>query len=475
MKKFLSFIIFSLTLAMMLFFLFLKINANNLKEKDIEVDIGSTSFELFRQIVAYTYRDFADNFEIKDKLNETLKKIYNTLNYVGFKTKLYVINSNTIKQQMNDFENFYSKIFNEVTGNHIDVDKALVSKNLNKNQVELYKNFYNTVRSEKGFLKFVINSYTSTLDRYTEYMGPKEYKTFRESIQGGNFSGVGIVMFRNNREEGEIDVVEIIDDSPAEKAGIKPGDKIIKVDDKDVRDISLDVVQSMIRGPENTNVKLTIKRDNKTLEFNLIRKVIHIKSVKVINKDGIMVFRIKSFNLGVSKEFLNYYRSNGEPSSFIIDLRNNGGGLLDEAIDILAYFVGSNKMGVKLIRKNEGEQTFYTKQSKQINYSKIVILVNGYTASASEILAQSLKDYLGDSAIIIGSKTTGKNSVQTLYNLLDNGVLKLTIGRYFTFSKRDINKDKVYLDYEIDVNDFDQFKFYTEEDKKYKRALEILK
>ncbi|MFN3995350.1 MAG: S41 family peptidase, partial [bacterium] len=132
-------------------------------------------------------------------------------------------------------------------------------------------------------------------------------------------------------------------------------------------------------------------------------------------------------------------------------------------------------LGTKLKKKNGEEQIFYTKQSKQINYNKIVILVNGYTASASEILAQSLKDYLGDSAIIIGSKTTGKNSVQTLYNLLDNGVLKLTIARYFTFSERDINKDKVYLDYEIDVNDFDQFKFYTEEDKKYKKAIEILR
>ncbi|MFN4219369.1 MAG: S41 family peptidase [bacterium] len=475
MKRFLSFIVFSLILCIMLFSIFLKINADNGKEKDVEVDIGTSSFELFRQIVAYTYRDFADNFEIKDKLNETLKKIYNTLNYVGFKTKLYVINSNTIKQQMNDFENFYYKIFNEVNISYVDVDKVLASKNLNKNQVELYKNFYKTIKSEKGFLKFVINSYTSTLDKYTEYMGPKEYRTFRESIQGGNFSGVGIVMFRSNREEGEIDVVEIIDDSPAEKAGIKPGDKIIKVDDKDVRDISLDVVQSMIRGPENTNVKLTIKRDDKILEFNLIRKMIHIKSVKVINKDVITVFRIKSFNVGVSKEFLDYYRSNGQPSSFIIDLRNNGGGLLDEAINILAYFVGPNKLGTKLKRKNGEEQNFYTKQSKQINYNKIVILVNGYTASASEILAQSLKDYLGDSAIIIGSKTTGKNSVQTLYNLMDNGILKLTIARYFTFSERDINKDKVYLDYEIDVNDFDQFKFYTEEDKKYKKAIEILR
>lgn len=467
-------IYFSLLVFILFSILIFRINANN-DDKKSEVDIGTTSFELFRQIVAYTYRDFVEEFELKDKLNQTLEKIYNTLVYGGFKTKLYIIKSASIKQQMNDFESYYERIFNEINSSNCDVYNVLILKKLSKNQIELYKNFYNSIKTRKGFLKFVINSYTSVLDRYTEYMGPRDYQTFRENIQGGNFSGVGIVMFRSNREQGEVDVIEVIEDSPAEKEGIKPGDKIVKVDDKDIRDMSLDVIQSMIRGPENTSVKLTIKRGNKFIDFNIIRKIIHIKSVKVVDNDGVKVFRIKSFNRGTSKEFLDAYMSNGEPNVFIIDLRNNGGGLLNEAIDILSYFVGPNKVGVKLMRKNQAEQIHYTTQSKKVNFYKVVILVNEYTASASEILAQSLKDYLKDSVIIIGSKTFGKNTVQTLYNLLDNGVLKLTIGKYFTISGRDIYRDKVSIDYEIDVNDFDQSKFYTNQDEKYQKALEILK
>ncbi|MCS7164727.1 MAG: S41 family peptidase [Candidatus Calescibacterium sp.] len=438
------------------------------------VDIGTTSFELFRQIVAYSYRDFVEEIDIKTKLNQTLEKMYNTLRYGGFNSKLYVITSNSLKQQINDFEKYYNLMFKEVKESQVDIESSLNSKKLNSSQKEIYKNFYNSIRTNEGFLKFTIQSYCSTLDNYTEYMGPKEYKTFKENIQGGNFSGVGIVMFRNNRESGEITIVEVIEDSPAYHVGIKAGDKIIKVDEKDITNLSLDTVQSMIRGPENTTVKLTIKRENKIMEFNIVRKIIHIKSIKHITKDGIDIYRIKTFSTGTSKEFLEAYKKSNSPNVFIIDLRNNGGGLLDEAINILSYFIGQNKIGVKLKTRGRSEQIFYTKYPKQIEYSKVVLLVNGYTASASEILVQSLKDYLKDDVIIIGSKTYGKNTVQTLYNLLDQGVLKLTIGKYFTISNRDIYKEKVSLDIEVNVNNFDQTKFYTEEDIQCNKAIEVL-
>lgn len=452
------------------FVLFSPKNSSNANDK---VDIGTSSFELFRQVVAYSYRDFVEKVDLKDKFNQTLEKIYNVLRYGGYNTKLYVVTSSGIKNQVNDFESYYNKIFDEIRNSQVDVNSILNSKKLSVNQQELYKNFYDNLKTKEGFLKFTIQSYCSSLDNYTEYMGPKEYRTFRENIQGGNFSGVGIVMFRNERENGEITVVEVIDDSPAFEKGIKAGDRIIKVDDKDVTQLSLDTVQSMIRGPENTTVKLTIKRDNKLIEFNLIRKMIHIKSIKTVNKDGIPIFRIKTFSTGTANEFLEAYKKSNSPSIFIIDLRNNGGGLLDEAVNVLSYFVGPNKVGVKLKRRNEIEQVFYTKHRKQIDYSKVALLVNGYTASASEILAQSLKDYLKNDIIIIGSKTYGKNTVQTLYNLLDQGVLKMTIGKYFTISNRDIYKDKVELDYELNIN-VEQTKLYTSEDYQCNKAIELL-
>jgi len=470
MKKEAKIFFVSFILIFVSFFLF-KINS----KADSSVDIGTTSFELFRQVVAYTYRDFVDQFDLKEKLNQTLEKIYNTLNYGGFKTKLFVIKSSSLKDQMNDFENYYNQIFEEINKSSVNFESVIDSKKLDNVQKEIYKNFYRSIKTKEGFLKFTIRSYCSTLDNYTEYMGPKEYKTFKESIQGGNFSGVGIVMMRENRDKGEVVVVEVIENSPAEESGILPGDRIIKVNDKDITSDSLDVVQSMIRGPENTTVKLTIKRKEKVMDFNLKRRIIHINSVKSFNNLEVPVIRIKTFSVGTSKEFLEAYKKLNQPSVFIIDLRNNGGGLLDESINILSYFVGPNKVGVKLKRRNQVEQVFYTKYPKQINYSKIAILTNGYTASASEIFAQSMKDYLKDDVIIVGNKTYGKNTVQTLYNLIDNGVLKLTIGKYFTLSNRDIYKDKVALDYEVNLKDFNLTEYYTDKDSQYKKAVELLK
>jgi len=442
-------------------------------QENFKVDIGTSSFELFRQVLAYSYRDFVEEFNVKDKLNKTLQKMNSTLNYLGFNTKTYVINSSDTRQSVNEFEKYFDKIYNEVASLNVDIDQVLNSKKLDNTQKELYKEFFKMVRTREGFLKFAIKTFCSTLDNYTEYMGPKEYKSFMESIRQGNFSGIGIVMFREKAEGGEVLIVEVIEDSPAEKEGLKAGDKIIKVDDKDITGLSLDTIQSMIRGPENTTVKLTIKRDNKIMEFNIVRKLIHIKSVSV-KADKVPVIRIKVFGKDTSSEFLEAYEKLGRPSVFIIDLRNNGGGLLNEAINVLSYFVGKNKLGVKLIKRKDN-QVFYTQYDKKVDFSRVALLVNSYTASASEIFAQSMKDYLKDDVVIIGEKTYGKNTVQTLYNLLDNGVLKLTIGKYFTLSNRDVYKDKVSLDYEVNVSKLDQSKFYTDQDLQYKKALEILK
>ncbi|MEN3014826.1 MAG: S41 family peptidase [bacterium] len=479
-RRLISFIIFTTTLILVTIWIGLNKHSiaqssNNIQtSKNQQVDIGTTSFELFRQILAYSYKYFVEDINLKDKLNQTLKEIYRATTYVGMKTKLYQVSSQNIQEQVNQFENYYNELFNQIINSQVDIEKALDSKNISTSYKELYTNFYNSIRTKEGYLKFVIQSYCSALDKYTSYMGPREYRIFKENIQGGNFSGIGVVMFRDNKDQGEIIITEVIEDSPAQRSGIKAGDRIIKVDDIDITNLSLDTVQSMIRGPENTKVKLTLRRENQIIELEIIRKIIQIKSVKSFEKNKYVVFVIKSFSENTSKEFLDHYVKMNNPSSFIIDLRNNGGGVLEEAINILSYFIGPNKIGVILKQKNNQQQYFYTKHQKQINFSKVVLLVNGYTASASEILAQSLKDYLKDDLIIIGEKTYGKNTVQTLYNLIDRGALKLTIGKFFTISERDIYKERVYLDYEVVSKNLSQNQLYTEKDSQYMKAIEIL-
>lgn len=482
LKKYI-FYVFIIVLVFGVFYLFNLINVKsenkieNSKEKNvIEVDIGRADFELFRQVIAYSYKYFPEDFNIKDNLNKTISKVENTLNYLGYNINVGLINSNNLKDFLNEFEVKVNEIYNEIKVQNVDINKALDNKNLKANQIEVYSNLSNYLKSYPGYFKFVLNTYCSTLDQYTNYMGPKEYKVFNEGIRGGNFSGIGVAMSAVKDKDGEIIIIDVFEDTPAYKVGIKPGDKIVKVDGKEVKNYSIDTVQSMIRGPKGSVVNLTIRRGKNLLNFKIIRDIIHIKSTKekLIVQNGVNIgyIRISSFNKDTSKEFLEFYNKLNKPNGIIIDLRNNGGGLLDEAVNIISYFVPDGKLAVYLKTKNGINKEYYTKSNQKID-ADIAILVNNYTASASEILAQSLKDLKKDT-IIIGTPSYGKNSVQTIFNLMDGGVLKLTISKYFTISNRDISKDKVSLDYKVEFNDNNPLDYGTEKDTQLKKAIEVL-
>jgi len=451
-------------------------NSDTKSKENLEVDIGRPDFELFRQVIAYSYKYFPEDFSIKDKLNKTLDKVENTLNYLGYDINISSINSNNLKDYLTEFETKVNEIYNQIKNQNIDVSKNLAKKNLTQNQIEVYNNLNKYLKSYPAYFKFVLNSYCSTLDPYTNYMGPKEYKVFNEGISGGNFSGIGVAMSSVKDKDGEIIIIDVFEDTPAYKVGIKPGDKIVKVDGKDVKDYSVDTVQSMIRGPKGTPVVLTIRREKELIEFKIIRDIIHIKSTKekLINKNGIEIgyIRITSFNKDTAKEFLESYNKLNKPKKIIIDLRNNGGGLLDQAVKITSYFVENKRLAVYLKSKNGIERDYYTYSNEKID-ADVVILVNNYTASAAEILAQSLKDLKKDT-IIVGVPSYGKNSVQTLFNLMDGGVLKLTIAKYYTLSNRDISKDKVSLDYKVDFNDSNPLDFASDKDAQLNKAIELL-
>ncbi len=485
MKKQLKNTLFYIVILIFVFWIFYIVNLmlvkcennDNSKDKEnLEVDIGKPDFELFRQIIAYSYKYFPEDFSIKDKLNKTLDKVEGTLNYLGYNINISSINASNLKDYISEFEIKVNEIYNQIKNQDIDVSKNLAKKNLNQTQIEVYNNLNKYLKSYPAYFKFVLNSYCSTLDPYTNYMGPKEYKIFNEGISGGNFSGIGIAMSAVKNKDGEIVIIEVFENTPAYKAGLKPGDRIVKVDGKEIKNYSVDTVQSMIRGPKGTPVVLTIKREKELINFKIIRDIIHIKSTKekIINKNGIEIgyIRITSFNRDTSKEFLESYSKINKPSKLIIDLRNNGGGLLDQAVKITSYFVENKRLAVYLKSKNGIEKNYYTDSNEKID-ADVVILINNYTASAAEILAQSLKDLKKDT-IIVGEPSYGKNSVQTVFNLMDGGVLKLTIAKYYTLSNRDISKEKVSLDYKVDFNDFNPLDFASDKDPQLNKAIELL-
>jgi carboxyl-terminal processing protease len=452
------------------------LESNNEKTINQEVDIGRADFELFRQVIAYSYKYFPEDFSIKDKLNKTLIKVKNNLNYLGYNVNVSLLNSDNLKDYLSEFETKVNEIYNQIKDQNIDISKSLGKSNLKQNQIEIYSTLNKYLRTYPGYFKFVLNTYCSTLDPYTNYMGPKEYKVFNEGISGGNFSGIGVAMSAVKDKDGEITIIDVFEDTPAYRAGLKPGDKIVEVDDKNVKDYSVDTVQSMIRGPKGTPVNLTIRRGKDLINFKIIRDIIHIKSTKekLITKNGMEIgyIRISSFNKDTSKEFLQSYNKLNRPKKIIIDLRNNGGGLLDEAVNIASYFVENGKLAVYLKSKDRIEKEYYTNSKEKID-ADVVILVNNYTASAAEILAQSLKD-LKKEVKIVGLPSYGKNSVQTLFNLMDGGVLKLTIAKYYTLSNRDISKDKVSLDYKVEFNDSNPLDFGSDKDTQLNNAIELL-
>jgi carboxyl-terminal processing protease len=487
MLKKLRNIIFYLSIILLIFgilfvFNLMKIKSQgNLEDNDgktinQEIDIGRADFELFRQVIAYSYKYFPEDFSIKDKLNKTLIKVKNNLNYLGYNVNISSLNSDNLKDYLREFETKVNEIYNQIKDQNIDISKNLAKSNLKQNQIEIYSTLNKYLKTYQGYFKFVLNTYCSTLDPYTNYMGPKEYKVFNEGISGGNFSGIGVAMSAVKDKDGEIIIIDVFEDTPAYRAGLKPGDKIIEVDGKNVKDYSVDTVQSMIRGPKGTIVNLTIRRGKDLINFKIVRDIIHIKSTKekLITKNEVDIgyIRISSFNKDTSKEFLQSYNKLNRPKKIIIDLRNNGGGLLDEAVNIVSYFVENGKLAVYLKSKDRIEKEYYTNSKEKID-ADVVILVNNYTASAAEILTQSLKD-LKKEVKIVGIPSYGKNSVQTLFNLMDSGVLKLTIAKYYTLSNRDISKDKVSLDYKVEFNDSNPLDFGSDKDTQLNKAIELL-
>lgn len=329
---------------------------------------------------------------------------------------------------------------------------------------------------EENILNETIKGYIKGLgDPYTEYMTKEEMEEFSADVMG-NFTGIGIYLTKDT-DLNAIVIIAPIKDTPAYKAGILPGDIITKVDGVSYTGEELNEASNKIKGEIGTTVKLEILRDGKSLEIEVMREQIKINHVesKVLNNDvGYIVFN--SFDEGCSEEFkkeLEELKSKNI-KSLIIDIRNNGGGLVDEALKIADFIVDKDATLLITTDKNGKEEIEKSENDPIINLP-IVLLTNGSSASASEILAGALKD--NEKATIVGETTYGKGVIQELLTLQDGSGLKITTNEYYTPKHNKINKIGIVPDVEVKLDENLEGTLEIEEDKdnQLQKAIEILK
>jgi carboxyl-terminal processing protease len=285
----------------------------------------------------------------------------------------------------------------------------------------------------------------SVRDPYTVYLSPRETQGLNEELSGGNFGGIGVYIYQ--LRDGRI-ILQPIEEMPAARAGMKPGEIVDTVGGKSVRGVPLDQVEQLIRGEVGTVVRLTTHPYNGKggeHSFAIVREMIHVPTVRAKMENGLDYIRLSDFGV-TSGDELRTALVNGQAKGakgYILDLRDNGGGLLDAAVQISSLFIPQGTI-VSTIRR-DGESTSEEAQGNAIGgLGPLVVLVNKYTASASEITAGALQDY--HLATLIGTRTFGKGVVQSIFPLPDQGALKITTARYVTPKGRDIQHHGIVPD-----------------------------
>ncbi len=351
-------------------------------------------------------------------------------------------------------------------------DNTGLELTLSKIRATLEKKYIGEIDDQK-MLEGAIKGYVAGLgDEYAQYYTKEEMSAEMDETNG-NYVGVGIYMTINN-SEGTITVTEPMEGSPAEEAGIKTDDMIVAVNGEEVTAENVSNMSSKIKGEEGTKVKLTIKREEKTFEVEVERKRIVVNHTKAeIKENSIGYIQIEDFEGGTAAEFQKRYEELKKKNikSLIIDLRGNGGGVVDEALSILNMICDKDSTLLITVDKSNKEEITKSKQTPIVDIP-IVVLTNGYSASASEILAGALKD--NKKATLVGTKTYGKGVIQTLMQLSDGSGLKMTTEEYYTPSHNKINKVGIDPDYEVKLPS--GIKELTDKnDTQLQKAIELLK
>tara|TARA_B100000700_G_scaffold267691_1_gene307714 strand:+ start:383 stop:1525 length:1143 start_codon:yes stop_codon:yes gene_type:complete len=343
--------------------------------------------------------------------------------------------------------------------------------------LEKVKDEYIDEVDQTEIMDSAINGVLQSLDPYSSYMSPELFKSMQTDTKG-EFGGLGIEI---GMEAGVVKVIAPIPDTPADKAGIKAGDYIVRIDDEQVQGKSLMEAVKLMRGPVNTSIKLTIRRkgNRKALEFNIKRKIIEVSSVdsRILGeKKNIAYIQLKSFNEKSDKQFFkiikDFEKKSNSPIGYIVDLRNNPGGLLTQAINITDLFLNDGEIVSTKGRKISETRRFFARKGDAINGKPIIVITNSGSASASEIFAGALKDH--KRAIILGENTYGKGSVQSIIPLKNGGGMRLTISKYYLPSGKSISEVGVTPDILVEEK-VDGFKINSETDNQLNYAINLLK
>ena len=340
--------------------------------------------------------------------------------------------------------------------------------------IEKIKKDYVDEVNQSEMMDSAINGLLQSLDPYSAYMTPELFNEMQTDTQG-EFGGLGIEI---GMEAGLVKVIAPIDGTPAAKAGIKAGDYIVKIGNEQVQGKSLMEAVKLMRGPVGTSIDLTIRRKNikKPINFSIKRKIIEIKSVnsELLGKNkNLGYIRLKSFNENSDKQLLKIvknFEKNSKTKGYILDLRNNPGGLLTKAINITDYFLDDGEIVSTKGRKSSETRKFFARGGDEINGKPIIVLINNGSASASEIFAGALKDH--KRAIILGENSYGKGSVQSIIPLRNGGGIRLTISKYYLPSGDSISDVGVTPDILVEEIG-DNFKINTDSDNQLNYALNL--
>ena len=306
-------------------------------------------------------------------------------------------------------------------------------------QLNLFGEVYERVRSEyvekisdKELIEAAINGMLQSLDPHSSYLNAESFTEMKIQTKG-EFGGLGIEV---TMENGLVKVVSPIDETPAAKAGIQSGDYISHINDEPVMGLSLSEAVDKMRGPINTELKITVLREGKeSFNLTLKRAVIQVTSIKSKKEKDVGYLRITSFTQKTYKNLVKEFKKlnedmKGNMKGLVLDLRNNPGGLLDQAVSVSDAFLDRGEIVSTRGRDNKGEQRYNASKGDITNGLPIVILINGGSASASEIVAGALQDH--KRGILMGTKTFGKGSVQTIIPVTSKGAVRLTTARYYT-------------------------------------------
>ena len=362
--------------------------------------------------------------------------------------------------------------FNTKTYSNTTSDKLYEKIDLFGEVLEKIKQEYVDEIDQADVMDSAINGVLQSLDPYSAYMSPDLFKSMQTESRG-EFGGLGIEI---GMEAGVVKVIAPIADTPAEKAGIKAGDYIVRINEEQVQGKTLMEAVKLMRGPVGSSIELSVRRKGvkKPINFNIQRQIIEVKSVesKILGKSkNIGYIRLKSFNENSDRQFIKKIKNFEKQKliGYIIDLRNNPGGLLNQAVTITDFFLEEGEIVSTKGRRISETRKFFAKAGDGIKGKPVIVLINNGSASASEIFAGALKDH--KRAIILGENSYGKGSVQSIIPLKNGGGIRLTISKYYLPSGESISEVGVSPD--ILVKEQNQFEFNTDNDNQLNYAIKL--